>query len=107
MADKPCRALLVIDGQNEYFTGRLPVKHRANGLINILRAMDAAKSAGVPVLVVQHTAPQPDSSMFRKGTPEWELLPEVAGRPRDLLLHKNLPGSFTGTELEPRSEEHT
>jgi nicotinamidase-related amidase len=101
MADDTSRALLVIDVQNEYFTGKLPVKHPANSLINILRAMDAAKNAGVPVIVVQHTAPQPDSSVFRKGTPEWELLPEVAGRPHDLLLQKNLPGSFTGTELEP------
>src|SRR5271167_297813 len=31
---------------------------------------------------------------------EWELHPEVAARPHDVLIHKSLPGSFTDTELE-------
>lgn len=96
----PKRALLVIDVQTEYFTGKLPVSHPANSLTNILRAMDAARAAGVPVVLVQHTAPQPDSAVFRRGSKEWELLPEVAARPHDALIHKHLPGSFTGTELE-------
>ena len=42
-------ALLVIDVQNEYFTGRLPVTFPEGSLNNILRAMDNAASAGVPV----------------------------------------------------------
>ncbi len=94
------RALLVIDVQNEYFTGKLPVTYPANSLTNILRAMDAAHDKHVPVIVIQHAAPQPDSATFRRGSREWELLPDVAGRPRDVLIHKSLPGSFTGTELE-------
>ncbi len=94
------RALLVIDVQNEYFTGKLPVTHPAGSLQQILRAMDEANSAGVAVVVVQHAAPQPDAPVFRKGSPEWELHPEVANRPNSLILHKALPGSFTGTELE-------
>ena len=95
------RALLVIDVQNEYFTGKLPVTYPANSLPNILRAMDEAKKAGVPVVVIQHAAPQPDSSVFRRGSREWELLPDIAQRPHDALIHKSLPGSFTGTDLEP------
>ncbi len=94
------RALLVIDVQNEYFTGKLPVSHPANSLANILRAMDAAQSSHIPVVVIQHAAPQPDSAVFRRGSKEWELLPEVAERPHDALIQKHLPGSFTGTELE-------
>lgn len=94
------RALLVIDAQNEYFTGKLPVSHPQGHLANVLRAMDAATAAGVPVIVVQHTSPQPDSPIFRRGTPEWELHPDIARRPHQLVIHKNLPGSFTGTELE-------
>lgn len=94
------RALLVIDVQNEYFTGKLPVSHPAHSLENIVRAMDAAHAADVPVVLIQHGAPQPDSAVFRRGTKEWELLPEIAARPHAALIHKNLPGSFTGTELE-------
>ncbi len=95
------RALLVIDAQNEYFAGgQLPVTHPHDHLGNVLRVMDAASDAGVPVVVVQHTFTQPEMPFFKKGTPGWELHPDVARRPRDLWVEKNLPGSFTGTGLE-------
>jgi len=94
------RALLVIDVQNEYFTGALPVSYPVNSLQNILRAMDAAQQKHLPVVVIQHTAPQPDSTTFRRGSKAWALLPEIAQRPHDVLIPKSLPGAFTGTELE-------
>ncbi len=93
------RALLVIDVQNEYFTGALPITHPAGHLDQILRVMDAAQGR-VPIIVVQHHFPQPDRPFFQKGTPGWELHPEVAARPHDLRIEKTLPGSFTNTPLE-------
>jgi nicotinamidase-related amidase len=99
------RALLIIDVQNAYFTGKLPISYPADSLDHILQAMDAANAAGVPVVVIQHGAPQPDSATFRRGSREWELHPAVADRPRDALIEKTLPGSFTGTELEARLRE--
>src|SRR5208282_86146 len=93
------RALLVIDVQNEYFTGILPITHPVGHLGKILEVMDA--SAGrVPTVVIQHQTLQEDKPFFQKGKPGWELHPEVAGRPRDLRIEKTLPGSFTGTGLE-------
>ncbi|MBI1810540.1 MAG: cysteine hydrolase, partial [Nitrospirae bacterium] len=94
------RALLVIDVQNEYFTGKLPVSYPAGSFENILRVMDAASEHGIPVVVIRHTAKAADSPVFRKGSHEWELHPEIAKRPHDLFVEKNLPGSFTGTILE-------
>jgi nicotinamidase-related amidase len=94
------RALLVIDVQNEYFSGMLPISHPENHLQNILDAMDSAHANGVPVVVVQHHFPQADKPFFKRGSPEWELHPDVAARPHDLLLEKQLPGSFTNTDLE-------
>jgi nicotinamidase-related amidase len=95
------RALLVIDAQNEYFEGGLlPVTHPRDHLGKVLRVMDGATDAGVPVVVVQHTFDRPDMPFFRRGTPGWELHPEVASRPRDHWIEKGLPGSFTGTGLE-------
>lgn len=93
------RALLVIDVQNEYFTGALPITHPAGHLDRILQVMDAA-AGRVPTVVIRHTFDDPEKPFFQKGTPGWELHPEVAGRPRDALIDKNLPGSFTGTVLE-------
>jgi nicotinamidase-related amidase len=94
------RALLVIDVQNEYFTGKLPVTYPLNSLNMILEVMDMASQRGVPVVVVQHTQPQVDTPIFEQGSPEWELHPEIAKRPHDLLMEKNFPGSFTNTKLE-------
>ena len=100
MVENPKRALLVIDVQNEYFTGKLPITYPAGSLANVLSAMDAARDHGMPVVTIQHTSPQPDAAVFRKGSKEWELHADVAARPHDVLIHKSLPGSFTGTELE-------
>jgi nicotinamidase-related amidase len=91
------RALLVIDVQNEYFNGALPITHPAGHLEHILKVMDAA-TGRIPVVVVQHGTD--DLPIFRKGSKSWELHPEVAGRPRDLLVQKSLPGSFTNTGLD-------
>ncbi len=106
MPENSRRALLVIDVQNEYFTGKLPVSHPQGSLANVLSAMDAARERGIPVVAIQHAAPQPDSAVFRKGSKEWELHPEVAGRQHDVLISKSLPGSFTGTELESWLRQH-
>jgi nicotinamidase-related amidase len=100
------RALLVIDVQNEYFTGKLPVSYPQGSLEQITRAMSAAHELGIPIVLIQHSAPQPDSATFRRGSNAWELHPAVAQLPHTVLIEKSLPGSFTGTELEPWLHDH-
>lgn len=94
------RALLVIDVQNEYFSGKMPVTYPEGSLGNIVKAMEAASRNGIPVILVQHTAPQKDSPTFAKGSKAWEIHEEILRRKYDYLIEKNLPGSFTATELE-------
>jgi nicotinamidase-related amidase len=94
------RALLVIDVQNEYFTGLLPITHPAGHLERILRTIDTAQAREVPVVVIQHTFTQADKPFFRKGSAGWQLHPEVASRPRSHWIEKTMPGSFTGTDLD-------
>lgn len=94
------RALLVIDVQNEYFTGKLPVSHPSGSFNNILRIMDAAMEDKIATAVIQNSAVSPESPVFRKGSYEWELHPEIAKRHRDILIEKNFPDSFTGTVLD-------
>jgi len=96
------RALLVIDVQNEYFTGALPISHPTGHLANILAVMDVAKAQDMSTAVIRHHQPDPASPVFCIRTYGWELHPEVASRSRDILIDKQLPGSFTGTNLEPR-----
>ncbi|HEY5870171.1 MAG TPA: cysteine hydrolase family protein [Candidatus Tectomicrobia bacterium] len=95
------RALVVVDVQNEYFSGVLPITYPQEHLTNILQVMDVAVAYDIPVVVVQHTFLQPDKPFFQRGTPQWALHPEVQARPHNLYIEKHLPGSFTGTALEP------
>ncbi|QWP76555.1 cysteine hydrolase [Lysobacter sp. K5869] len=101
------RALVVIDVQNDYFGGGLPIEYppTQRTLPNIGRAMDAARAAGVPVVVVQNTAPA-GAPVFDKGQPGWELNDTVASRPRDHYIEKNLPSVFTGTDFEQWLQSH-
>jgi nicotinamidase-related amidase len=94
------RVLVVIDVQREYFDGALPITHPVGHLERILEVMDRAKEAGVPTVVVRHHQADPESPIFRRGSTAWELHPEVERRPRELLVDKQLPGSFTGTGLD-------
>lgn len=94
------RALLVIDVQNDYFSGRHTITHPAGSYEKILEAMDIAHAANIPIVLIQHTAPEISMGEFRKNTPGWEIAREVADRPHDAIFEKTLPGSFTGTPLE-------
>lgn len=100
------RALLVIDVQREYFDGALPISHPAGHLENILAVMDSAAEAKIPTVVVRHHQADPESPIFCKGSDMWQLHKEVESRPRDLLIDKQLPGTFTGTDLEPWLKEN-
>lgn len=46
------RALLVIDVQNEYFSGKLPVSYPVGTLPNIIKAITTAKENGIPVVII-------------------------------------------------------
>jgi nicotinamidase-related amidase len=94
------RALLVIDVQREYFEGAFPIRHPVGHLDTILEVMDAAKKSNITTVVVRHHQPDPDSPVFRKGSEMWQLHDEVEARPRDVLIDKQLPGSFTNTPLD-------
>lgn len=100
MSDAPRRALVVIDVQEEYVSGKLPIEYPdvQVSVRNIAVAMDAARANGIPVVVVQNTSP-PSAPIFRKGTPGWELHEVVASRPHDHYVEKRLPSAFTGTDL--------
>jgi nicotinamidase-related amidase len=100
MSTIPRRALVVIDVQNEYVTGDLPIEYPdvQTSLANIGRAMDAARAAGVPVVVVQNIAPA-SSPLFARGSAGAQLHPVVASREHDHHVEKSLPSAFAQTDL--------
>jgi nicotinamidase-related amidase len=101
MSNKTKRALIVIDVQNEYVTGNLRIEYPPvqESLANIGAAMDVAKAAGIPIVVVQHDTPA-GTPIFAVGSEGWKLHPTVASRPYDHLINKTMASAITDTDLE-------
>jgi nicotinamidase-related amidase len=101
------RALIVIDVQNEYVTGNLPIEYPPVdvSLANIGRAIDAAHAAGVPVVAVQHVAPV-GAPIFAPGSDGVALHAVVASRPYAHLIEKAQASSFAGTDLAAWLDAH-
>jgi nicotinamidase-related amidase len=100
MQTPPRRALIVVDVQNEYVTGRLRIEYPPveQSLARIGEAMDAARAAQVPVVLVENSAPE-TSPLFARGSDGHQLHAAVLSRPHDHLVHKTLPSAFTETDL--------
>jgi len=107
MSFQPRRAVIVVDVQNEYFTGNLQIEYppSSQSLANIARIMDAATAANVPVVVIQQDSPA-ESQAFAIGSDGWRLHDEIGRRHREVLFHKPLPSAFSGTGLAEWLEQH-
>lgn len=103
MTDSPNkhRALIVVDVQNDYDGGGLPIEYPpfADTVVNVSRAMDLATAAGIRVVVVKQLAPA-TSPIFAVGSHGGALHPDIASRPADHVIEKKLPSAFAGTGLE-------
>ena len=98
---RPRRALIVVDVQNDYDGGNLPIEYPpfSETVKHVGQAMDIATAHGIPVVVIRMNLPE-TAKVFAKGTHGAELHPEVASRPHDHLIGKTQPSAFTGTDLE-------
>lgn len=98
----PRRALVLIDVQQEYFDGPLNIEYppRDQSLAHILRALDVAAEAGMPVVAVQHQYPE-GTPVFAAGSAGWELHPEVERRIDSTTKRvvKNFSDIFASTGL--------
>lgn len=101
MSTTPSRALIVIDVQNEYFTGNMPIEYPPVdiSLPNILRAIETAKATKTPVVVVQHDAPE-ESPVFAKGSHGWQLHSALQEVSADHRINKIMADVFAGTDFK-------
>lgn len=95
------RALIIIDTQNDYIGGNLPIEHPAaeQSLAVIGRAMDAARAASIPVVVVQNILGK-NMPFMAEGTKGAELHGSITRRGCDHQVLKELPSALSGTGLE-------
>ncbi len=95
------RALIVIDVQNEYVTGALPICYPdlMTSIPNIEVAMDKAEDAGIPLVVVTHVE-DASSPLFARGSAGAALHESVGSRVAAHTIEKSDVSSFAGTDLE-------
>lgn len=103
------KALLVIDVQNDYFSGgSFPLWNADATLDSVVGAIERATALGAAVIHVQHLAdpahgPAP---FFNRGTPGAEIHPRVrAAAPDAPVVVKAFADSFVETELAAVLEE--
>ena len=89
-------ALLVIDVQQELFQKSTPIYQAEQLLQNITNLIDRAHDAGVPVIYVQHSS----DHYLVKGSPGWQLHPQLQPENRDFVIHKLKANAFEGTNLD-------
>lgn len=99
----PRRALIVIDAQQEYFDGLLPIQYpdRNESIACIRAAIDAAEHADTPVVLVQHELPA-EAPVFASGSATFQHHPEVAAHENRATKHisKQFASAFANTDLE-------
>lgn len=91
---------LVIDIQNDYFPGgAMPLYQPEVAQQNAYQALQHARRAHWPSIIVQHIADRPDASFFKPGTHGAEIHPNFAPEVDDIHLIKHHPNAFFDTEL--------
>ncbi|GAA3697383.1 cysteine hydrolase family protein [Zhihengliuella alba] len=99
----PRRALIVIDAQQEYFEGLLPIQHpdRDESVSRVREAIDAAAEAGTPIVVVQHQLPA-EAPVFAVDSATWRNHPDIAAAEDRAAqrIAKQFSSVFAGTGLE-------
>jgi nicotinamidase-related amidase len=97
-------ALLLIDVQQGFDDPRWGARNNPEAEQNLARLLAAWRTAGAPVIHVQHLSRSPDSPL-RPGQPGVELKPEVAPLPGEPVFQKHVNSAFIGTGLEAHLRE--
>jgi nicotinamidase-related amidase len=92
LPDRPNTALLVIDVQN----GVVDTAVNRDGVVaNIATLVGKARAGNVPVIWVQHS-----DDDLRRGSDEWQIVPELPWAQTEPLVHKSYGDAFEATDLE-------
>ncbi len=90
--------LIMIDCQNTYTRGPLELDGVQAALDQAEELLDRARSAGIPIIHIQHDAGPGSPYDVREEI--GAIVDRVAPRAGEPTIVKNYPNSFTGTELD-------
>lgn len=105
----PRRALILVDVQNEYFSGPLEIQYppREQALAAIIDAITIAGENTIPVAAIRHELPE-GAPIFAAGSPGAELHPDIAvlAQPEWQHTSKVFASVFDDTDLESWIRAH-
>ncbi|UGQ47037.1 cysteine hydrolase family protein [Massilia endophytica] len=97
--DPASTALVLIDFQNEYYDGRLPIPDGMGALRNALALVRHADRHGIPVFHVRHQGAV-GGPIFARGSRMAEIHPELAPQPHHHVVDKTTVSTFASTDLD-------
>ncbi|MGY4711384.1 cysteine hydrolase family protein [Mycolicibacterium sp. CBM1] len=92
--------LVLIDCQNTYTRGVMELEGVHAALEEAAKLLDRARSAGIPVIHVQHD--DGPGSLYDISGESGAIVPLVAPRAGEQIVIKNYPNSFVQTDLDDR-----
>jgi nicotinamidase-related amidase len=90
--------LVIIDAQNVYLDGPLPLFGIEAALLEVGKFLKAARDGGVPAIHIQHLD-EPDGGFFAEGSHSAEIISAVAPIGGETVVAKSFPNAFAGTTL--------
>ncbi len=90
-------AVLLIDIQNEYRSGALPLPGVDAAVAEAARLIERARQAGAPVIVVTHRGRS--GGAFDPDAGGGRVMREIAPLCPEPVVEKTLPNAFAGTDL--------
>ncbi len=99
-------ALLLIDLQNDYFSGgTMELTGAEVAVANAAALLQAFRQCGRPVIHVQHIAKRPGATFFLPNSPGAQIHPAVLPARGEPVVTKHFPSSFRETDLLQKLRE--
>jgi nicotinamidase-related amidase len=94
-------ALVLVDFQEEFVSGKLPILTAPAAVERARVLLDWARAAGVHVVHVQNVT-RPGSLLFAPDSPTIAFLAPLRPRTGEVVVVKHLAGAFSRTDLDQR-----
>lgn len=91
-------ALVLVDHQQEYTIGKLPLVGIDAAVAELTRLIQAARAAGAPVVHVRHQGRA--GGVFDLDAPGGQYIPGLEALAGEAVVNKGLPNGFANTNLK-------
>lgn len=93
-------ALVLIDFQEEFLSGHLPIPDGANAVDRAAELLGWARRSGIRVVHVRNIAARADSPVFAPGSKGAETVKALVPFDGETVVTKSMAGAFSRTELD-------